>query len=86
MSTSCFWEPVVPCDKRKLGNSIKHLLANHYFDIDGSITNSTFFNKDALDYLRGVRDAAASEEVVLDAQQLIDAIIEYGKIKFSIVN
>ena len=71
MSSTLYWEPVKPKKGKSLETGLKWILQKKY----GSPINVELGEAD-IPYLQGLADADTK-----DAQKLIDAIEEYGRIE-----
>jgi len=82
MSTSLYWEPVIPVKGKSLDNQLKFIFGPTYWNHDGALVGEeVHLNTSEIPYLCGVRDATPHPEVKRDIDTLIDAIKKYGSVK-----
>ena len=84
MSTNLYWRPVPKADPGHHLDQIKYRIAPRLWGHDGSLHGDPVeIGQEMLGYLEGLHDAG-SETVASEAQELIDAIRDYGAVELLI--
>ena len=81
MSFGIYWEPVKPVWGRMLPQALKYVLADKYFESDGTTRGTAILGPGNCEYLQGIAHATNSREVREGAERLIKAIREHGTVR-----
>lgn len=84
MSTSLYWRPLPQEPKERSIYNLKWALAKKLGEYDGSVSeNLGTVDGSLIPFLEGIL-AAGDKDMAEDAQNLIDAINQYGKVQLLI--
>lgn len=76
MSQKLFWEPVKPRDGDSLSLVIRKAIERRY-----GLAHENFFNKEQVEWLRGIENSTEDQETKNDIESMLDAINAFGSIR-----